>query len=67
MDYNAIKACFITIANTVDTLADSLQRPIRVGFPKIGAGLAGGDWNIIEKIIADNMSPNGEYTLVKFI
>lgn len=27
----------------------------RIGMPQIGAGLAGGDWNIIESIIIDEM------------
>jgi O-acetyl-ADP-ribose deacetylase (regulator of RNase III) len=27
----------------------------RIGLPQIGAGLAGGDWNIISKIIEDEL------------
>lgn len=34
-----------------------------VGIPKIGAGLARGDWNIIEKIINDS-TPDLEITLI---
>lgn len=38
----------------------------RIGMPKIGAGLAGGDWNIIEKIIEEEM--RGEYvTIVNYV
>ena len=28
----------------------------RVGLPKIGAGLAGGDWDVIAKIIEEELS-----------
>jgi len=40
-----------------------------VGFPKIGAGLAGGDWNIILKMIqefADNMEEFADVTIVEY-
>lgn len=38
----------------------------RIGLPMIGAGLAGGDWSIIEKIIKEEM--RGEYvTIVKYV
>jgi O-acetyl-ADP-ribose deacetylase (regulator of RNase III) len=37
-----------------------------IGLPMIGAGLAGGDWDIIEKIIEDEMF--GEYvTIVQYV
>lgn len=31
----------------------------KVGLPKIGAGLGGGDWEIIEKIIEEELTANG--------
>lgn len=37
----------------------------RFGYPKIGAGLAGGDWEIIRKII-DRALTGEEHTLVEF-
>lgn len=38
----------------------------RIGLPKIGAGLAGGDWSIIEKIIEEEF--RGEYvTIVNYV
>jgi O-acetyl-ADP-ribose deacetylase (regulator of RNase III) len=38
----------------------------RIGMPKIGAGLAGGDWDIIEGIIEEEM--RGEYvTIVNYV
>ena len=30
-----------------------------IGIPKIGAGLGGGDWAIIEQLIGDTMSLTG--------
>lgn len=37
----------------------------RFGYPKIGSGLAGGDWNVIRKII-DKALAGEEHTLVEF-
>lgn len=45
-DYDAIKSCMTLIKNT-------FSKNLKLGFPKIGAGLARGDWNIISKIIHD--------------
>jgi O-acetyl-ADP-ribose deacetylase (regulator of RNase III) len=37
----------------------------RIGYPKIGAGLAGGDWNIIEKIINEELYGEDHTLVVK--
>jgi hypothetical protein len=37
----------------------------KFGIPRIGAGLAGGDWNIISKIIDEEMDGE-DVTLVEF-
>lgn len=47
-DYDAITNVFKQIKLLYDM---NPQAPCRIGIPKIGAGLAGGDWDIIEKII----------------
>jgi len=47
INYTAVKQCFQII-----------QREYwdkRIGYPKIGAGLAGGDWNIIQTIINEEL------------
>jgi O-acetyl-ADP-ribose deacetylase (regulator of RNase III) len=36
-------------------LSHTLSHKVRIGIPKIGAGLAGGDWDVIEPIIANHM------------
>lgn len=50
VDYEAIKSVFKQIKLLYDM---NPQAPARIGIPKIGAGLAGGDWDTIEKIIDD--------------
>ena len=37
----------------------------RIGYPLIGAGLAGGDWNVISKIIEEELE-NENHTFVEF-
>jgi O-acetyl-ADP-ribose deacetylase (regulator of RNase III) len=55
-DYEAIKNVFNRIYETYNDK--------KIGIPMIGAGLAGGDWNKIEKII-DDINFN-DITLVKY-
>lgn len=49
VDYDAIATCISAIDSSVGNWDVS-----EVGFPMIGAGLAGGDWNTIETIIVAN-------------
>lgn len=56
-DYDAIRNVFKEIKNKFSGL--------RIGYPAIGAGLAGGDWNIISKIITEELEGE-EHTFVKF-
>ena len=50
VNYEAIAQCFAKLNNRVPNMYDCTLH-----IPKIGAGLAGGDWNVIEAII------NSEY------
>lgn len=54
-DYNAIEKAFKTIA---ENFGDK-----RIGYPKIGAGLAGGNWTIISAIIEEQLR-NCQHALV---
>lgn len=36
--------------------------PVHIGFPKLGCGLAGGDWNVVEALI-DNTFKNMDVTI----
>lgn len=56
-DYDAITKCFKQIASQFS--------PHRIGYPLIGAGLAGGDWAVIEKIIENELA-DIQHTLVMF-
>ena len=38
----------------------------RIGYPKIGAGLAGGDWDVISKIIDEELTGE-DHTLVEYV
>jgi O-acetyl-ADP-ribose deacetylase (regulator of RNase III) len=57
VDYDAIRAAFRSIR--------LLFRGCRIGYPRIGAGLGGGDWSRISKIIEDELAGE-DHTLVEF-
>ena len=57
-DYDAIRIVFKTVKEKFSGL--------RIGYPAIGAGLAGGDWNVISEIIEQEL--NGEnHTFVEYV
>ena len=56
-DYAAIRSCMRWIAQTFSGK--------RIGLPKIGAGLAGGDWPTIEAIIGEELTAN-DVTIVEY-
>lgn len=56
-DYAAIKSCFKEIKKKFPGR--------KIGFPKIGAGLGGGDWEIISEIIESELAGE-DYTLIKY-
>lgn len=56
-DYEAIRSVFRKIKSRFSGL--------RIGYPAIGAGLAGGDWNIISKIIDEELE-NENHTYVEY-
>lgn len=69
LNYQAITACFSATLNFM--IALEAARGIQFGslpllFPMIGAGRAGGDWNIISKLIDDALdSSNQAYSCVR--
>jgi O-acetyl-ADP-ribose deacetylase (regulator of RNase III) len=56
-DYEAIRIAFQKIKEQFSGKS--------IGYPAIGAGLAGGDWNVISKIIAEELQGEN-HTFVKF-
>lgn len=57
IDYNAVRDVFHKIAEDFPNS--------RIGIPKIGAGMAGGKWSLLQDIIMDE-TINLDITLVKF-
>ena len=57
VSYDAIEACF------KKALEYCKDENLKIGIPKIGAGLAGGSWNIIETIINEVF---GEYPITVY-
>jgi O-acetyl-ADP-ribose deacetylase (regulator of RNase III) len=66
-DYAAIESCFKTLPFSINQIKSEfpVRHKIRIGYPKIGAGLAGGDWEIISKII-DKYLQYYDHTLVEY-
>lgn len=56
--YPALQMCMMKI--------DYYFKDMVVGIPKIGAGLAGGDWDIIFKIIKENMTKVKALIIVEY-
>lgn len=56
-DYDAIRLAFAKIKDQFPGL--------RIGYPAIGAGLAGGDWQIISQIIEEELAGE-DHTFVEF-
>lgn len=56
VDYDAVRKCMKTVKKKYSGK--------RIGLPLIGCGLAGGDWNIVSKIIEEELS-NEDVTIVK--
>ena len=57
-DYDAIRGVFKKVKKAFGGM--------RIGYPMIGAGLAGGDWNIISAIIEEELEGE-DHTFVKFV
>lgn len=56
-DYNALRSCMKEIRTKFAGK--------KIGMPKIGAGLAGGDWNIIQRIIFEELNKE-DITIVEW-
>lgn len=57
IDYDAIRSAMLAVRNQYSGK--------RIGYPKIGAGLGGGDWGRISAIINEALGPEN-HTLVVF-
>lgn len=59
VDYDAIH-------KSIKSMIESMPWGYRFGMPKIGAGLGGGDWNTIYRIIASLISTDQDMTIVEY-
>ena len=59
LDYDALWSCFVKVN-------DAFQGK-KVGIPKIGAGLAGGDWQKVESILKEVCGDLGELVVVEYV
>ncbi len=57
VDYKAIRSVMVTVKSQFTGK--------RIGYPKIGAGLAKGDWNVISQIINEELDGE-DHTLVEY-
>lgn len=57
VDYDAMSSAFRQVHEEYSGM--------RIGYPLIGAGLAGGDWDVISEIIDEELSGE-DHTLVEF-
>lgn len=66
-DFNSsgIRADYDAIRSVMKTVAAQFSGQ-RIGYPKIGAGLAGGDWAVISAIITEELSGQ-DHTFVEFV
>ncbi|MFH2138015.1 MAG: macro domain-containing protein [Candidatus Omnitrophota bacterium] len=58
VDYEAIRSCMKWVKKNFSSQ--------RIGIPKLGAGLAGGDWQVISAIINEELSGE-DVTLVEYL
>lgn len=59
IDYDALRNALRSMGYTILKFEESEADILKLGLPKIGAGLAGGDWNIISKIIEEELQDHG--------
>jgi O-acetyl-ADP-ribose deacetylase (regulator of RNase III) len=73
VDYEALRRAFRLIKSAIiySELDGKLpshitdHKTVRIGYPKIGCGLAGGDWNIVSNIIDEELD-GLDHTLVEY-
>lgn len=63
-NYEALRGALLNMRKDLDG-AVGKEDWKKVGFPKIGAGLGGGDWSVIEGIIMDVF--DGEYDVTIYV
>lgn len=57
IDYPAIRSCLDKVREEIDLLGGPSVASVHA--PRFGSGLAGGDWNVIEQIVIDELCAYG--------
>lgn len=63
VDYDAVRDAFAEVRRYLDEMVEDLGDSPYVAIPRIGAGLGGGDWDTIAKIIQEEM---GDHDVVVY-
>lgn len=63
VDYDAVRSVFHALGKQFRKWQDETTHRIQIGYPMIGAGLAGGDFNIIAKIIDEELEYLDHYVV----
>lgn len=64
VNYAAVRCSLVKMRESLIKLFGSY--PVKIGLPKIGCGLAGGDWEIVSKIIEQELDVDFDVTIVVF-
>ncbi len=65
--YEALQVCLASLDNAAYNLREAFSEPmgmytlVSIHMPRIGCGLAGGEWGEVEKIIEDNVQNSEVY------
>jgi len=62
---NQVRTEYEHVRSVFKRIKEAFPPSVRIGYPLYGAGLAGGDWNIISKIIDEELE-GYNHTLVKW-
>jgi O-acetyl-ADP-ribose deacetylase (regulator of RNase III) len=65
LSYDAVHECFDKV-NDFANILGACGNPLPILLPKIGAGIAGGNWNIISTIIHETIDPQHHTILFTF-
>lgn len=56
---------YSALISALEKLERELKRPTKIGVPLIGAGIGGGDWNVIKSIL-ENTGENMQIIIVEY-
>jgi O-acetyl-ADP-ribose deacetylase (regulator of RNase III) len=67
VEYGAVRSCLKELKSLYEKVKkNKVIEKIRIGIPLIGCGKAGGDWEIVKKIVNDELKEY-DVTIVRFL